>query len=226
MAVVRFLGDVHHQFDAITPFLEDCDFSLQVGDLGFDYRFLAGFDVNRHKFIGGNHDNYDQYYGVAHVVTSKDGLKDFGASSIGGLDFYFVRGAFSIDWKRRQEAFFKGYKSWWDNEELSLEDMFAAFEDYKVVAPDFMVSHDCPSSVSKLVGDKSLLKHFGYDAISFSTRTGELLQSMFEAHKPKVWVFGHYHEAFDEVIDGVRFICVPELGYRDVLVNDGGFEIV
>lgn len=226
MKTLRIIGDIHGQYEKYYELTKECNESLQVGDMGFNYTSLLRVDSEKHKFIGGNHDNYDYYYGSPHVATTGSGNKDFGEIKLGDKRLYFVRGAFSIDWKRRQEAFFKGYKSWWDNEELSLEDMFAAFEDFKVVAPDFMVSHDCPSSVSKFVGDKSLLKHYGYNADTFCTRTGELLQSMFEAHKPKVWVFGHYHEAFDEVIHGVRFICVPELGYKDVLVNNGGYEII
>jgi hypothetical protein len=39
---------------------------------------------------------------------------------------------------------------------------------------------------------------------------------MFIGHKPKLWIFGHWHVPFDEVIAGTRFICLPELAYIDI----------
>jgi hypothetical protein len=39
---------------------------------------------------------------------------------------------------------------------------------------------------------------------------------MFELHQPKLWVFGHYHTDYDEVIQGTRFVCVNKDIYRDL----------
>lgn len=39
---------------------------------------------------------------------------------------------------------------------------------------------------------------------------------MFTAHKPKLWLFGHWHMPFDEVVSGTRFICLAELATIDV----------
>ena len=83
-----------------------------------------------------------------------------------------------------------------------------------------MVTHDCPLSVSN--------KLFIENGKSFSnkqykTRTGMALEAMFEIHKPKVWIFGHWHCNADEVIDGTRFICLSEFSYCDVDANT--FEV-
>lgn len=39
---------------------------------------------------------------------------------------------------------------------------------------------------------------------------------MLEIHRPKVWVFGHYHIDKDFELNGTRFICLNELSTIDV----------
>jgi hypothetical protein len=51
--------------------------------------------------------------------------------------------------------------------------------------------------------------------------TANLLQAMFEAHQPSVWFFGHHHVRLNEVHDGTRFQCLPELGSFDMQSNMG-----
>jgi hypothetical protein len=46
------------------------------------------------------------------------------------------------------------------------------------------------------------------------------LQSMWTAHSPDLWLFGHMHVDFDHVLHagrekGTRFICLAELSARD-----------
>lgn len=41
--------------------------------------------------------------------------------------------------------------------------------------------------------------------------TRNLLQSMFEEHQPKLWLFGHHHRSKRKEINGTEFICVKEL---------------
>lgn len=69
-----------------------------------------------------------------------------------------------------------------------------------------MITHTCPSSVIGLVrGNKD-----------YSSRTDQALQSMLESHTPKLWVFGHFHTSFDEVINGTRFVCVDKNCFVDI----------
>jgi hypothetical protein len=42
------------------------------------------------------------------------------------------------------------------------------------------------------------------------------LQQMFDVHKPKHWVFGHYHIRRDFEIDGTQFHCLPELDSLEI----------
>lgn len=220
MTKVRIIGDVHGKYEKYFPLTEDCDYSLQIGDMGFDYSYWK-LDTKKHKFFGGNHDNYDDYFINPYALAGFTGTSNYGSSDHGGLNFFFVRGGFSIDWQPRQRSYFRGSpKSWWEKEELSLEDMWSCFAEYKSCKPEIVITHECPRSISSKVGNNSILSSFGYDPKTFSTRTSELLQSMLEAHRPKLWIFGHYHVAFDQNINGTNFVCLPELGYIDIHVEE------
>jgi predicted phosphodiesterase len=219
---LRIIGDVHGKFQEYIKLTKDCDYSIQVGDVGFDYNELKRVDSNKHKVIGGNHCNYDQYYSSPHVVesTATTGKsKDFGSAFHGGLNFFFVRGGFSIDWKQRQRSFLMGgAKTYWDNEELSMEEMEMALWLYQKMKPDVVITHECPRSISKHVGDNKILEMFGYNPDRFTTKTSELLEMMFQSHQPKQWYFGHYHNNWYAEINGTQFRCVDELSYVELEV--------
>jgi predicted phosphodiesterase len=216
MSTLRIIGDVHAKFQDYIALTKGCDYSIQVGDMGFDYSELRAINQDNHKFIGGNHDNYDMYYGSPYVVESTMN-KDYGTATHGGLDFFFLRGGFSIDWKQRQKSYLMGgAKSYWDNEELSMEEMEMALWQYQKMKPDVVITHECPRSISQYVGDNKILEMFGYNPQRFTTKTSELLEMMFQSHQPKMHFFGHYHVAFNKIINGTRFICLPELGYFDM----------
>jgi predicted phosphodiesterase len=222
MSTLRIIGDVHGKFQEYIALTKECDSSIQVGDMGFDYSELKAVDEYKHKFIGGNHDNYNTYYNSPHVketTATTGGSKDFGTAFHCGLNFFFVRGGFSIDWKQRQKSFLMGgAKSYWDNEELSMEEMEMALWLYQKMKPDVVITHECPRSISKHVGDNKILEMFGYNPDRFTTKTSELLEMMFQSHQPKQWYFGHYHNNWYAEINGTQFRCIDELNYVDLEV--------
>jgi len=205
---VRITGDCHGLTEHYVEDVQDsgCEHSIQIGDMGFHYEDLEELDSDKHKFLGGNHDNYDVYHVCPH------GLGDFGSRSVGELDFYFIRGAFSIDWKdrfiRERDT---GKKSWWNEEQLNKEQQEAALSDYKKQRPSVMITHTCPTSIAKIIGSPGILTSWGYDADSFNTDTQQLLQDCHEAHRPDVWIFGHFHRTIDFQHNGTRFMCLGEL---------------
>jgi predicted phosphodiesterase len=219
---LRIVGDAHGKFQEYIALTKECDYSIQVGDMGFDYKPLNVIDHNKHKFFAGNHDSLDKYYTSPHAIesTATTGKsKDFGTATHGGLDFFFVRGGFSIDWKQRQKSFLMGgAKSYWDNEELSMEEMEMALWLYQKMKPDVVITHECPRSISKHVGDNKILEMFGYNPDRFTTKTSELLEMMFQSHQPKQWYFGHYHNNWYAEINGTQFRCVDELSYVELEV--------
>ena len=55
---LRLVGDVHGYTKDYINLVEKATFSIQLGDMGFDYEELYDLDPYSHVFIGGNHDNY------------------------------------------------------------------------------------------------------------------------------------------------------------------------
>lgn len=208
---LRITGDIHGHVRTYADSVSECQYSIQIGDLGFGYEGMKRLSHKNHKFFGGNHDNYDIYNQSMHS------LGDYGKFSLGGFNLYFIRGASSIDKVARIKAERRGSnKCWWSEEELNLQQMYEAFEDYKSVRPKVMMSHTCPNDVAKLVGNPNVLRMFGFNPDTYSEPTHELLQNCFDAYKPDIWIFGHFHRSWTYKYKGTIFICLAENEHIDV----------
>ncbi len=97
-----------------------------------------------------------------------------------------------------------------------MREMYDCFDLYKKTKPYFVISHDCPRSISNRIGIGEVLTQFGYNPKSFSTRTSELLEAMFQHYQPENWCFGHYHRDWSETVNGTNFRCIDELAYLDI----------
>jgi len=204
--ILRLIGDVHGKMEEYINIASQAEHTIQLGDLGFDYSSLRGLDSEKHKVLGGNHDNYTKE-GEKFVYQTPHFLPNYGIHTIPSTksNIFFVRGGYSIDYMYRIPGI-----SWWEDEELSYLDGQLALDAYLKAKPLRMISHECPKSVTQAINRK-------YGRADFSpSRTSILLERMFEEHQPTWWVFGHHHVWFNEVIDGTRFICLPELAYIDV----------
>ena len=174
--------------------------SVQVGDLAIDYSPLVEVDHESHRAIAGNHDNL--------ANTSPQFLGDFGVHSFplesGVFQFFYLRGARSLDIKSREEGV-----NWWPNEELSEKESALAIELYRKTHPSIVITHDCPTQlVSQVATTKVDVE---------PSRTNRTLQACLDHHQPELWMFGHYHRNW--VIDhecGTKFVCLGELGYYDL----------
>lgn len=216
--MLRIIGDIHQIYNKYYDIIKNADqddvATLQLGDMGFDYTFLRfGLDPDKHKFFKGNHDNYDE------VDTYKEGynLGDYGMANHGDIPFYFIRGGFSIDWKHRvvyDQA--HGTKCWWSEEELSDKEMEKCLQEYSVIKPDVLLTHEGPRSITHHFCDSKLVEKFGYKTDTFTTKTSELMDRILKVYRPKLWVMGHYHVDFDKVLDGTRFKVLPILGTFDI----------
>lgn len=224
--MLRVIGDMHGKAGLYKGIVQRANakgiHTLQLGDLGFGgmYHFLMKdneFSVEQNKFFMGNHDQYD--------YTSKEvdadcllrfmefNLSDFGMRSLGGFDFFIVRGAFSIDYKHRIP-----FRSWWREEELPVRYHDTILDGYVRAKPELVITHELPQNVGHdgVLKTPFILKEFGFNPETFSTNTGELLQKLFEAHQPKLWLFGHYHKDWAANVNGTAFQCLPEAGYVDL----------
>lgn len=206
------------------------EYSLCVGDVGFDYQYLIDNNVDpiKNRLIFGNHDNYDKVNQVPH------NLGDFGVWSVPDFgDIFFVRGAWSIDAKFRTPGF-----DWWADEEMSYNRCQEAIDLYKQVKPNILISHACPTVVTPYLTNATFAAHFGFkDPII--TRTDTMLQQMVEFHAPRLSVFGHFHKAFKKWVNNktgellpvgfmyspeidpnyTQYICLPEFGVLDLDVD-------
>lgn len=203
--MLRLIGDCHEKFYRYKQLIEDAEFSLQLGDLGFDYYLIRNVDPQRHKAIAGNHDNHDN--------LSPHFLDRFGVTCFGGIEFFYISGAFSVDYKRRTQGI-----DYFGNEELSHREGEAALELFIEKKPQLVISHDCPMDLVPILLDHKR-KH-GYHLYSekvFKTRTGQILQACLDAHRPKMWIFGHHHCSWKyNCLDGTQFICLNELEVLDL----------
>lgn len=210
---IRVIGDVHGRYKEYLDLIKDQEYSIQVGDMGFDYSTIASRDVKRHLFLLGNHEQERS------AIKDKGCLKTFGMRSLKNFDFFYLSGSFSIDWQRRMINYLHyNIKTWNDNEELSCESLKSALEAYKQLKPEYVFTHDAPLSVARKIGNHRILSNFGYDPESFMTRTQLTLEFMFANHKPKMWFFGHFHTPVNIDVEGTNFICLPELSYYDLSI--------
>ena len=54
---INIIGDVHGKVDEYKDIISNLDYSVQIGDMAFDYSDIKIDD--HHKILLGNHDNYD-----------------------------------------------------------------------------------------------------------------------------------------------------------------------
>lgn len=187
--MIRFIGDVHGDPKAYLRAIGDAERSIQVGDfgLGFTRMPVAG---PGHRFIRGNHDC------PSLCRERPDWIAD-GTIEDGMM---FIGGATSIDREYRIEGV-----SWWPDEQLSTPQLERMVDLYQRHRPRIMVTHECPASVAR----ELFLRHYKL-AIEDRSDTREAFEVMLSIARPEVWIFGHWHEWRDKVIDGTRFICLPE----------------
>lgn len=216
MSTIRFIGDVHGKFGRYKRILEESPHpTIQVGDMGVGFRNRATgawssnppYDqmaAGTHRFIRGNHDSPEVC--AKHTQYIADGHTESG--------MMFVGGALSIDRAYRTEGY-----SWWSDEELPegrLAELVMEFVNYR---PKIMVAHECPEVIAeRIVGRMPDLQRGGGIKLDprFASRTRVAFQRMAELYQPKLWIFGHWHVPFDEVVGGTRFVCLPELAFMDV----------
>lgn len=197
-----FIGDVHGLYKSYKQILDNCENSIQVGDLGLGFRFTSGpregeFTQNppyykmkegNHRFIRGNHDNPGECRKNSQWIP--DGTVEG--------DTMFVGGALSIDKQFRMEDY-----TYWKDEELDQEALDHVFHTYLTTKPRVMITHECPEQLAFSLN--------GAYKAEFPSRTRTTFGRMWDAYTPEVWVFGHWHTSFDQIINGTRFICLDEL---------------
>ena len=209
--MLTILGDAHGQIDKVLKVTEKEKNIVQIGDWGYNQAFdiLKWLSPSEYKVLYGNHDAYNRF---DDFVKSGHNLGHFGSTTFGDVDFFFIRGGCSIDQKERTLGF-----DFFLEEELNEEQQNECKVLFEKEKPEIVLSHEGPAPIiEELFPNRSLLRAFGYDD-NWTSKTQELLRELWHMsllgdYAPKVWIFGHMHSFRDKVIDGTRFICLPELG--------------
>lgn len=198
--MVRIIGDVHGKIDEYKKITEDCNYSIQIGDIGFKKewdRVANEISGGKHKIIAGNHDDYNT------LVHVENYLGDFGGDiSTFEIPFFYVRGAYSLDNKYRT----MDIDIWPEKEEISYSLLGTAIKVYERVKPEIVISHDAPKPVT--------MEMFN-PIYHYPSRTVQALDQMLEIHQPKLWIFGHWHITSYKKINDTMFICLGELEFID-----------
>jgi hypothetical protein len=222
-STLRVIGDVHGQIDPedlftreARPYLyliADAPHSIQLGDMGdgetYD-RLMASVDANRHRFFPGNHENYDR--------LPPHSIGDFGSVSWGEVNFFFFRGAESTD----RDVLLRlgaeqGRTLWFEQEELTEEQMRTAELEYLRVRPRIVLSHDAPTHVARGAWQHARRFNPANSRARYSpSRTTDFLERLLGQHQPRVWLFGHHHHDWRHREGGSLFVCVGELSYVDI----------
>lgn len=220
---MRFIGDVHGHYGRYRELIRGVSASIQVGDMGIGFRRAQGPNMGEvygnpphyamvqgdHRFIRGNHDNPSECR--KHSQWIPDGHFE--------NEMMFVGGAASIDKVYRVEGY-----SWWPDEELPIAELNRMIDLYIERKPKVMVTHDCPEEVASAICATMPMIGGGAIKLDIGSRTRQALQSMWSAHSPGLWLFGHWHMSFDHVlhggrVEGTRFICLAELEYKDLRIE-------
>lgn len=196
MSKVTVIGDVHGKYERYHRIIRETErypYTVQLGDFGFKYDTLKNVDHTKHIIIGGNHDNYDICNNYPHFLSDYGYMVNFN-----GIDFFYYRGAYSIDRHYRTVGI-----SWWENEQVSIDQFMKARELYRQIKPDIVFTHDAPAEIIPYLlppGSKI-----------YENTTGWALNELFNIHQPKSWRFGHYHKSWRMTVNGTDFRCLDEL---------------
>ena len=221
MSILRAVGDLHgcidnrNRFPELPSYVEICqelesdDYSVQLGDCGFEYRDLELVDSNKNRILLGNHCNYDIAFDYPHM------LGHYGVAELGPFSFFYIRGGFSLDKAYRvKHERLTGQKSWWPEEELTQKQGKDAIDMYESVKPNIVLSHDTSSGIAFLIGNPDILTAFGIPR-SFVGKTQSILQQCFDIHQPELHIFGHFHKDWEIILKGTHHICINERRFID-----------
>lgn len=186
---LRLIGDVHQNYDELVKLQKGADYSITLGDIGFDYRRLTELyatkfiDPLRHRMFHGNHDNIP----LLKKMPPPYFLPRWGKLKLGKYKIFYISGGWSIDYKSRTPGL-----DWFPDEELFLDEFALAKEEYIQFQPDILLTHEGPLRCVPHLTNPAFAQQFGYPS-TIRTRTAVALDEMIDLHKIKYCFFAHYH---------------------------------
>lgn len=83
-----------------------------------------------------------------------------------------------------------------------------AIDAYSDAKPDIVISHGCPGDMLPFFVTNSMK--------NVPSRTAHMLDAMWDAHRPKLWVFGHHHNSETLSVGNTTFRCLNELETMEI----------
>lgn len=209
--ITAIIGDVHGKYNHYLELCKKYKYTIQVGDMGFNYDPIRSLSPKYHRHFFGNHDSRD-------VQPAPSWLGTYGDFELNEQQFFFISGGWSLDgdFRRIDHVVSKNVKTWWQNEELSWQELETALKQYTRLKPEIMLSHECPLELVSYVTNPTTTKLFGYDAGVIETKTNIWLQKCFDAWQPKMWLHGHYHTSKQTIVGNTKFISLAELEVYEI----------
>lgn len=195
------IGDVHGKYPQLSTYLGSTeDEVICVGDVAVGFPGIGSRPLFRKnfKFIYGNHDKPDDCR--AHPQC----LGDFGVYK----GMFFISGARSVDARFRTEGI-----DWWRDEQLGYTKCLDAVELYRATKPEIVISHDCPWQmhwpIFRAMKEARPNSNDWGDPREYPAILA--MDEMLMYHRPKLWVFGHWHFKWQTERNGTLFRCLDEL---------------
>jgi predicted phosphodiesterase len=238
---VLVIGDTHaawHRlYDGVQQAFRDheVEAAIQVGDFGLFKQFEPHplGDAGRFRFpvplhvIDGNHEDHKWLKSRIETGVTKKWAEEQNIIvqqrgtivKLHDITVGFCGGALHAD-RAQEGSIDRGTTNWVTNREA--ERAAGTFTDEKV---DLIVTHSCPHSIGiGMIGNPHLtelvernITRKGHDAgpISDCGEPGLLRLWARLRHRPKEWVFGHFHTHRAMEVHGVKFRCVGAIDGSD-----------
>lgn len=163
----------------------------EICQTGFNIYCVRGNHEMRPQDIKGMMGMFDmEVYGEIYIQPEFPNIRyfeDFGTYILGEYKVGVIGGAYSVDKYYRLE----NNLAWFENEQLSMEEMTECMKYFKNEKVDFMLSHTCPLSWQPV---DMFLPFIDQSAVDNS------MERMLEIIKNEktfdwgIWLFGHYHD--------------------------------
>jgi len=237
---IGFFGDIHgrvHQFyHVLQKVIEEYGISvaIQVGDFGISKKAirmldaLDGFPIPVY-FVDGNHEDFRFLWRAMKKGINKKWEKEYNlyyqprgsTLEIQGVKLGFFGGALHIG---RPQKIIKGNV-------ITTDELNRAVIAFSRFSPDILVTHSCPAGIG--VGMQGLEIHYwgvvnhilmaGFDP-GPKADCGEIQHALLwnqMSQRPKLWVYGHFHEQKITDIDETTFVSLPCLEhYKEYVIWD------
>ena len=234
-------GDIHGDFKTLAYKLciqYECKDTLLVvaGDCGFGFDKPGYYDQIYNKvasrlsksnnwivFVRGNHDN-PEYFSEEKIAHKRwRTIPDYSVITAAGHSILCIGGATSIDRYNRMKHDARNrvaeVASYWPNE----GPIYNPSEISDIALPiDTVITHTSPSfcELSSHIGLKSWAE-WDPELIEDVARERETMDKIFyglkeAGHNVERWFYGHFHQSWNAVIDGVQFSMLDIMEFKEV----------